>query len=271
MHIATEGPIGGAARAHCLRRGWRFTTAFHTRFPEILAKALHLPSAWSYAWLRRFHAPSAAVMVPSAGMLGILRSHRFANLRPWSHGVDLSLFAPVAAADFDLPRPLWLYVGRISYEKNLEAFLDLDLPGSKLVYGSGPLQERLQRAYPAVHWRGTVPRSELPRIYSAADVFVFPGRSETFGLVMLEAMACGTPVAAYPVPGPNDVVGRSRGGVLKEDLREAALDALGLPRAGAVERARRFDWHRVCNEFEHGLVRTGAVTPLSQRFHKLGV
>ena len=271
VHIATEGPIGGAARAHCLRRGWRFTTAFHTRFPEILAKALHLPSAWSYAWLRRFHAPSAAVMVPSAGMLGILRSHRFANLRPWSHGVDLSLFAPVAAADFDLPRPLWLYVGRISYEKNLEAFLDLDLPGSKLVYGSGPLQERLQRAYPAVHWRGTVPRSELPRIYSAADVFVFPGRSETFGLVMLEAMACGTPVAAYPVPGPNDVVGRSRGGVLKEDLREAALEALGLPRAGAVERARRCDWHRVCNEFEHGLVRTGAVTPLSQRFHKLGV
>ena len=270
VHIATEGPIGGAARAHCLRRGWRFTTAFHTRFPEILSQALHLPNAWGYAWFRRFHAPSAAVMVPSEGMLGILRSHGFAKLRRWSHGVDLSLFQPVAGADLDLPRPLWLYVGRVSYEKNLEAFLGLDLPGSKVVYGSGPLVERLQRAYPAVHWRGLVPRSELPRIYSAADVFVFPGRSETFGLVMLEAMACGTPVAAFPVPGPTDVVGRSRGGVLKDDLREAALLALGLPRAGAVARARRFDWQKACDEFEQGLVHAGAVTPLSQKLHKLG-
>ena len=210
-------------------------------------------------------------MVPSAGMFGILRSHRFANLRQWSHGVDLSLFAPVAGADLDLPRPVWLYVGRLSYEKNLEAFLGLDLPGSKVVYGSGPLQKRLHRAFPAVHWRGIVPRSDLPRIYSAADVFVFPGRSETFGLVMLEAMACGTPVAAYPVAGPNDVVGRSRGGVLHHDLREAALRALGLPRAGALERARHFDWQQVCDEFEQGLVQAQVVTPLSQNLHKLRV
>lgn len=269
VHIATEGPIGGAARAFCLRRGWRFTTAFHTRFPEILSQALHLPSAWGYAWFRRFHAPSAAVMVPSTGMFGILRGHGFAKLRPWSHGVDLSLFQPQPGADLGLPRPVWLYVGRVSYEKNLEAFLGLDLPGSKLVYGSGPLVERLQREYPAVHWRGVVPRSELPRIYSAADVFVFPGRSETFGLVMLEAMACGTPVAAFPVAGPNDVIGRSRGGALREDLREAAFEALGLPREAAVERARRFDWSRVCDEFEQGLVPSGAVTCLSRKLHKL--
>ncbi len=211
--------------------------------------ALHLPSRWGYAWFWRLHAPAAAVMVPSAGMFGILRSHGFANLRRWSHGVDLALFQPQPGADLDLPRPLWLYVGRISTKKNLEAFLRLDLPGSKVVYGSGPLAQRLQREYPAVHWRGVVPRAELPRIYSAADVFVFPGRSETFGLVMLEAMACGTPVAAFPVPGPSDVVGRSRGGVLNDDLREAALAALALPRAGPLERARHFDWRRVCDEF----------------------
>ena len=270
VHIATEGPLGSAARAHCLRRGWRFTTAFHTRFPDILAKALHIPSRWGYAWFRRFHAPSAAVMVPSAGMFGILRSHGFANLRRWSHGVDLSLFQPQPGADLGLPRPLWLYVGRVSYEKNLDEFLRLDLPGSKVVYGSGPLAARLQREFPAVHWRGLVPRSELPHIYSAADVFVFPGRSETFGLVMLEAMACGTPVAAYPVAGPLDVVGRSRGGALCEDLRDAALQALGLARKDAIERARKFDWQRVCDEFEQGLVRAAAVTPLSQKVHKLG-
>lgn len=131
VHIATEGPLGGAARAHCLRRGWSFTTAFHTRFPDILATGLGIPERWGYAWFRRFHAPSAGVMVPTEGMLGLLREHRFANLRPWSHGVDLSLFAPVPQADLGLPRPVFLHVGRVSYEKNLDAFLALDLPGSR--------------------------------------------------------------------------------------------------------------------------------------------
>ncbi len=274
IHIATEGPLGGAARAYCKRHGLAFTTAFHTRFPEILAKALRVPERWGYAWFRRFHAGSSGVMVPTAGMLEILRGYGFKNLRQWSHGVDLDLFEPMPGAELDLPRPVFLYVGRISYEKNLDAFLKLDLPGSKLVYGVGPLLERLQREYPQVHWRGIVPRGELVRVYSAADVFVFPSRSETFGLVMLEAMACGTPVAAYPVAGPLDVVGDSAGGVLDADLRHAALRALELPRPGARARALEFDWSGVCRQFIGHLVPARDpglthVTKLSQNLHKL--
>ena len=210
-------------------------------------------------------------MVPSAGMHEQLVAQRFANLRQWSHGVDLSLFRPMPGVDIGVPRPIFLYVGRVSYEKNLEAFLDLDLPGSKVVYGVGPLLERLRDAYPLVHWRGVVPRAELVRVYGAADVFVFPSLSETFGLVMLEAMACGTPVAAFPVPGPLDVVGRSRGGVLHADLRTAALAALAMARDGPIERARQFDWHRACEQFLSFLVpaRRGAVTLPSRNVHTL--
>jgi len=274
IHIATEGPLGSAARAYCLRHGLAFTTAFHTRFPDILAKALHIPERWGFAWFKRFHTPSSGVMVPTEGMLHILRGHGFANLRRWSHGVDLSLFQPLAGASLELPRPLFLFVGRVSYEKNLEAFLKLDLPGSKVVYGVGPLLERLQRQYPQVHWRGVVPRVDLVKVYSAADVFVFPSHSETFGLVMLEAMACGTPVAAFPVPGPLDVVGSSDGGVLDHDLRNAALRALQVPRERARARALEFDWAPVCEQFIAHLVParhkgTEAVTKPSQKIHKL--
>lgn len=273
IHIATEGPLGSAARAYCLRHGLAFTTAFHTRFPYILSKALHIPQRWGYAWFRRFHAPSSGVMVPTSGMLEILRGYGFEKLRPWSHGVDLGLFEPLPGADLGLPRPVFLYVGRVSYEKNLEAFLSLDLPGSKVVFGVGPLLERLRREHPDVHWHGVVPRPELVRIYSAADAFVFPSHSETFGLVMLEAMACGTPVAAFPVEGPLDVVGDSDGGVLDHDLRRAALKALEVPRERARARALEFDWGEVCNQFIGFLVpaRSGSssVTELSQNLHKL--
>ena len=274
IHIATEGPMGSAARAHCLRHGLAFTTAFHTRFPEILASALHLPTRWGYAWFRRFHAPSAGVLVPTAGMREILTTHGFRNLRAWSHGVDLSLFQPHPGADLGLPRPVFLHVGRVSYEKNLEAFLKLDLPGSKVVYGVGPVLEGLKRKHPGVQWRGVLPRAELAAVYSAADVFVFPGRSETFGLVMLEAMACGTPVAAYPVAGPLDVLGDSDGGVLDADLRAAALRALQVPRERARARALEFDWRQVCEQFVGFLVPTRRapdirVMKLSQKLHKL--
>lgn len=273
IHIATEGPLGGAARAYCLRHGLAFTTAFHTRFPYILSKALHIPERWGYAWFRRFHAPSSGVMVPTAGMLEILRGYGFDKLRPWSHGVDLGLFEPMPGADLGLPRPVFLYVGRVSYEKNLEAFLKLDLPGSKVVYGVGPLLERLRREYPDVCWRGVVPRPELVRIYSAADAFVFPSHSETFGLVMLEAMACGTPVAAFPVEGPLDVVGTSDGGVLDHDLKRAAMRALEVPRERARARALEFDWGEVCKQFIGFLVpvraESSSVTGLSQNLHKL--
>lgn len=265
LHIATEGPLGWAARRHALARGWAFTTAFHTRMPEILTHALRLPVGWGYAAFRRFHAPSAGVLVPTDGAFDLLRRHGFQRLRAWSHGVDVALFRPVAGADLGLPRPVWLYVGRLSPEKNLDAFLSLDLPGSKVVYGAGPGQAGLQQRHPGVHWGPVVPRGELPRLYSAADVFVFPGRSETFGLVMLEAMACGTPVAAFPVPGPQDVVGDSGGGVLHADLRTAALRALELPRGGALARASRFDWERVCDEFMGFLVPTRATPGLADR------
>jgi glycosyltransferase involved in cell wall biosynthesis len=274
IHIATEGPLGSAARAWCLKHGLAFTTAFHTRFPYILSKALFVPERWGYAWFRRFHAPSSGVMVPTEGMLAILKGHGFAKLRQWSHGVDLGLFQPLEGATLDLPRPIFLFVGRVSYEKNLTAFLDLDLPGSKLVYGVGPLLDKLKRAYPQVHWRGVVPRPELVKIYSAADVFVFPSHSETFGLVMLEAMACGTPVAAFPVTGPLDVLGSSDGGVLDHDLRAAALRALDVPRERARARALQFDWHSVCDQFIAHLVPARAaqddtVTKTSPNIHKL--
>ena len=249
IHIATEGPLGLAARAYCLRRSLPFTTAFHSRFPEFLTAAFGLPASWGYAALRRYHAPSAGVMVPSAGTLGILSQHRFAHLRRWSHGIDLDLFRPRAGADLGLPRPVFLFVGRISPEKNLEAFLRLDLPGSKVVCGGGPCLERLRRAYPKVHWYGSTPRHRLVEIYSAADSFVYPSRTDTFGLVMLEALACATPVAAFPVPGPLDVLGDSDGGVLDADLHAAALRSLRVPRERARARALEFDWNLVCDQF----------------------
>jgi len=266
IHIATEGPIGSAARAFCMKHGLAFTTAFHTRFPYILSRALHVPESWGYAWFRRFHKPSSGVMVPSSGMLDILCAQRFDKLRAWSHGVDLGMFNPVAGADLGLPRPVFLYVGRVSYEKNLDAFLKLDLPGSKVVYGVGPLLDKLKRAYPKTHWRGVVPRADLVHVYSAADAFAFPSCSETFGLVMLEAMACGTPVAAFPVPGPLDVVAPKHdgqdGGVLDEDLRSAALRALQIPREHARARAAQFDWNVACDQFIAYLVPSGSRRPL---------
>ncbi len=254
IHIATEGPLGWAARAHCRRRSLRFTTAFHSRFPEFVTAATGLPERWGYAVMRRFHAASAGVMVPSLGTLDILRRYGFERLRRWSHGIDLELFQPRPHATLGLPRPVFLFVGRISPEKNLEAFLRLDLPGSKAVCGGGPLLERYRREYPHVRWYGSVPRHELVDIYGAADSFVYPSRTDTFGLVMLEAMACGTPVAAFPVAGPLDVVGDSNGGVLDADLRRAALHSLAIPREQARARAMEFDWNSVSRQFVNHLV-----------------
>ncbi|HEV7575831.1 MAG TPA: glycosyltransferase family 1 protein [Caldimonas sp.] len=249
IHIATEGPLGWTARGHCRRRGLAFTTAFHSRFPEFLSAGFGIPARWGYAVLRRFHAASAGVMVPSLGTVRILQAHRFANLRPWSHGIDLALFRPTGRPVFDWPRPAFLYVGRVSPEKNLDAFLRLDLPGVKIVCGGGPSLARYRQAYPEVRWVGPVRRDLLVNYYAAADVFVYPSRTDTFGLVMLEALACGTPVAAFPVAGPLDVVGNSDGGVLDADLCRAALGALQVPRERARARAQTFDWDRVAREF----------------------
>lgn len=254
IHIATEGSLGWAARSHCLRRKLAFTTAFHTKFPEILHAALGVPVSWGYALLRRFHRPSSGVMVPTQGVLGMLKSRGFRHLRAWTHGVDTHLFSltdpPTAYAPLGpLAHPVSLYVGRIAPEKNLDAFLRLDVPGSKVVCGVGPLASALRQRYPNVHWLGLLPRHELAQVYAAADVFVFPCRSETFGLVMLEAMACGVPVAAYPVDGPLQVVGESRAGALREDLGEAWREALKVKRHEARDRALLFGWSRAATLF----------------------
>lgn len=263
VHLATEGPLGWAGRKVCRQNGWAFTTAFHTKFPEILHSALRIPLSWGYALFRHFHRPSSGVMVPTQGVLQMLKKRRFGQLKAWTHGVDTNLFAfqaePQTPAPWaNLPRPWWLFVGRISYEKNIEAFLALDLPGSKIVCGVGPLEATLRHRYPQVFWMGVLPRTELAHVYGASDVFVFPSRNETFGLVMLEAMATGTPVAAYPVDGPLQVLGhdsgRVEGGVLHHDLRESALQALQVPRAQARDRAMAFDWRETVHMFMANLV-----------------
>jgi glycosyltransferase involved in cell wall biosynthesis len=258
IHIATEGPLGWAARAYCLERGLSFTTAFHTKFPEILNAAFKMPLAWGYALFRHFHKASSGVMVPTEGVLRMLAQRGFRNLRSWTHGVDLSLFPFHERVQPDpdlgaLLRPVSLFVGRVSYEKNIEAFLQLDVPGSKIVCGVGPLEAALKLKYPKVRWLGILPREKLARIYAAAEVFVMPSKSETFGLVMLEAMASGTPVAAFPVDGPLEVLGqadgRASGGAMDLDLKQAWLRALSVPRHEARARALNFSWERASRQF----------------------
>jgi glycosyltransferase involved in cell wall biosynthesis len=249
IHIATEGPLGLAARRHCLKRGLAFTTAFHTRFPEYLASRLPVPLAWSYAALRRFHAPAAAVMVATTTLEQDLRARGFEHLRLWTRGVDTDLFRPRDKAFLDAPRPIWLYVGRVAVEKNIAAFLDLDLPGTKYVVGEGPQLPALKRRHPAVRFVGYKHGEELARHYAAADVFVFPSRTDTFGLVLLESLACGVPVAAYPVPGPLDVIGRADVGCLDEDLGRAAQAALAIPAERCRHYALAFSWQASARQF----------------------
>jgi glycosyltransferase involved in cell wall biosynthesis len=254
IHIATEGPLGLAARAYCLRRGLRFTTAYHTKFPEYLKARFGIPMAWSYAAVRRFHAKSSAVMVATPTVRHELAAHGFERVVAWSRGVDIGLFRPGCAPALDLPRPVFLYVGRIAAEKNLAAFLGLDLPGSKLVVGDGYLLPQMERRYPRAHFAGRQEGEALVRHYAAADVFVLPSRTETFGLVMLEALACGVPVAALPVPGPLDVIGESGVGVLDWDLRAAALRALPIPAELCRAHALRFSWGASIQQFLGNLV-----------------
>ena len=266
IHIATEGPLGWAARSYCLRRGLQFTTAFHTKFPEILHAALKIPLSWGYALFRHFHRPSSGVMVPTHGVLRMLEQRGFQNLRSWTHGVDTDLFGFESQARLYPPmgtvvRPVSLFVGRVSYEKNIEAFLKLDIPGTKVVCGVGPLEATLKERYPQVRWMGVLPRDELAKVYAAADVFAFPSRSETFGLVMLESMATGTPVAAYPVDGPLEVLGKPdgscHGGVMNEDLQQACYSALAVPGHEARQRALDFSWAHAAQLFESFLVSAG--------------
>lgn len=252
IHVATEGPIGNATRRHCIRRGLRFTSAYHTSFPEYVAARMGLPVRWTSAWLRRFHAAAASVLVATDAMRGLLQSRGFANVVECPLGVDLDLFRPSPERFTDLPRPVFTYVGRVAVEKDVAAFLRLDLPGTKLVVGDGPQRPRLHKRFPGAVFVGYKTGGELASCYQRSDVFVFPSRTDTFGLVMLEAMACGVPVAALPVRGPLDVVKDPSTGVLDEDLRRAALRALDLERGRGRDYARRFPWDASVQRFiEH--------------------
>ena len=249
VHLATEGPLGIAGRAWCRRNGFPFTTAFHTRFPHYIQTRFGIPLSWSYAAIRLFHAPSSAVMCPSPSVYRDLGEWGFNNAVEWSHGVDTQVFHPQDKSFLDLPRPIFAYVGRVAVEKNLPAFLSLDLPGSKLVVGDGPARDGLMRQFPNVHWRIANGDQELSRYFAALDVFVFPSRTDTFGLVMLEALASGVPVAAFPVPGPIDVLNGSHAGILDDDLQKAAIAALNIDPAICREHALKFSWDHVTDQF----------------------
>ncbi|WP_448187941.1 glycosyltransferase family 4 protein [Azospirillum sp. sgz301742] len=249
IHIATEGPLGFAARRWCLTHDVPFTTAYHTRFPEYVRDRVPVPLALSYALVRHFHGPSSAVMVATQSIEQALTGRGFTNIRRWTRGVDTELFRPRPKEFLDLPRPISLYVGRVAVEKNLEEFLKLDLPGTKLVVGDGPAKAELMQKYPNVVWAGAKHGEELARHYAAADVFVFPSRTDTFGLVLLEALASGVPVAAYPVPGPLDVVDGSGAGCLDEDLKRAVEGALAIAPERCREYALTFSWRRSAEQF----------------------
>jgi glycosyltransferase involved in cell wall biosynthesis len=249
IHIATEGPIGLAARRWCIRHGLEFTSSYHTRFPEYLRMRAPVPLKLSYAYLRWFHGAATRTLVRTDTQKRLLAERGFTNLAVWPGGVDTTLFRPRERDALDLPRPISLYMGRVSPEKNIESYLDLDLPGSKVVIGGGPTLERLQKRYPEVHFLGYRHGEELATMLSSADVFVFPSRTDTLGLVILEAMACGVPVAAYPVPGPQDLITDGGNGALDEDLRQAVFRALSVDGATCIEFASRFSWTHCTQRF----------------------
>lgn len=260
IHLATEGPLGWAARRYCLRRKLAFSSAYHTRFPELLQKAIGLPLGIGYAVMRHFHRASSSVMVPTQGVMRVLEQRGMQNLKAWTHGIDTQAF-PFSPSPRLHPfvigcaRPIALYVGRISYEKNVKAFLDMPWHGSKVVCGVGPLEEKLRPHYPDVNWLGLLDRRALAQVYGSADVFALPSQHETFGLVLLEAMACGTPAAAYPVDGPMEVMGDPvEGGALHHDLAQATLAALKIPRHEARQRALKFSWAQAGDLFLSHLV-----------------
>ena len=261
IHIATEGPIGLAARRICVEWKLPFTTSYHTRFPEYVSARLPLPLAAGYAYMKWFHKPSGRLMVATPTMQKELESHGFRNISAWSRGVDTEVFRPRAEGEPDifahLPRPVFLYVGRVAVEKNIEAFLALDLPGSKVVVGPGPQLEELKAKYPKVVFTGSKQGEELAQHYRCADVFVFPSLTDTFGLVILESMASGTPVAAYPAPGPVDLIPGSGAGALAitatEGLREACLQCLEIDRKGVRAFAERFSWRACAEDFVKNL------------------
>ena len=251
VHIATEGPLGLAARRHCLDNGIAFTTAYHTQFPEYVARRTGLPASLFWRYIRWFHRPSSAIMVATATIGQQLAGKGLVRQRRWSRGVDLSLFHPdiePPAQFWAMARPIQLYVGRVAVEKNIEAFLTASHPGTKVVVGDGPALSRLKAAFPMAHFLGRQTGADLAACYAGADVFVFPSKTDTFGLVMIEALACGTPVAAYPVAGPMDVLSVSSG-AMADDLDMAIASALTLDRDDCARHAATFSWSASANQF----------------------
>lgn len=249
IHIATEGPLGVFARWYCMRTKRPFSTAYHTQFPEYLRARAPFPLSWGYGLIRRFHAPSSAVLVGTAEMERRLVSRGFKHVKLWTKGVDTELFHPSRRAPSPYPGPVFLFVGRVAVEKNIEAFLSLDLPGTKLVVGDGPSLTMMRQRYPDAVFLGSKTGPELATLFASADAFVFPSRTDTFGLVLLEALASGTPVAAFPVTGPIDVIGNAPVGVLDNDLKTAALGALNVSREACRTYAEGYSWAASAAQF----------------------
>jgi glycosyltransferase involved in cell wall biosynthesis len=267
IHIATEGPIGWAMRSACIATKRRFTTSYHTRFPEYVHARMPIPTRWTYPIFRRFHSAAAKTLVSTKRIADELKTHGFANIAPWSRGVDLSLFHPREGNILDhLPRPIFITVSRLAVEKNLEAFLSLELPGSMVVVGDGPQASELRTRFPKAHFMGLQTGEELAKIYAASDVFVFPSLTDTFGIVMLEAAASGLPVAAFPVPGPIDVIGGSQAAVLDDDLQKACMAALRLNRADCVEFSEQHSWSAATDQFLTAVMESHNINRLKSTF-----
>ena len=254
VHISTEGPLGMAARRYCKRRGYRFTTAYHTRFPEYVHARARIPASWIYAILRWFHGAAENVMVSTQSIEADLKQRGFENIVRWSRGVDTSLFRPRDKAFLSDPRPIALYVGRVAVEKNIEEFLRLPFQGTKYVVGDGPQLRILRKRHPDVRFVGVKEGEELASYYAASDVFVFPSKTDTFGLVLLEALASGVPVAAYPVSGPLDVIEDAKVGCLRDELAFAVSGALTIPSRACRDYAVRFRWQNSARQFLSNLV-----------------
>jgi glycosyltransferase involved in cell wall biosynthesis len=249
IHLSTEGPLGWAGRRYCLKYNQPYTTTYHTRFPEYIRLRAPIPLPLSYAFVRTFHSKATLTMVATSSMKATLEEKGFKNLEYWTRGVDIEHFVPIEKPVLDLPHPIALYLGRVAVEKNITEFLDLKMPGSKVVIGDGPALESLKQRYPRVQFLGYRKNGNLARLLASADVMVFPSRTDTFGLVMLEAMACGVPVATYPVEGPLDVIKNGINGWMDEDLQTAVTNALQVDRKGCRQFAEGYSWDACTQQF----------------------